>query len=87
MGCSSSRSFPGAGKGWARLRHRIARAIAFVSCNARSPELGDRFHIRLFWHDFVESEVVSELAGAGLRCIEKLEIQGSTPCTFFLHHE
>lgn len=68
----------------ARVRKIIARVVSFASLNGRRIELGDRFHTRLFWHDFANSDVESELAQAGLRTIDTLEIGGSTPCTFFL---
>ena len=52
--------------------------------NRRRPELGDRFHTRLFWHDFVNAEVEAELAQAGLSVREVHEIGGFTACTFFI---
>lgn len=68
----------------AKFRHLVARSIALLSLNERRPELGDRFHTRLFWHDFSSDEVVDELAEGGLKVLETLEIGGSTPCNFFV---
>lgn len=68
----------------AQIRNFVARAVAFVSFNRRKIELGDRFDTHLFWHDFLASEVESELAQAGLRNVGTLEVGGPPACTFFL---
>ncbi len=68
----------------ARIRNFIARCVALVSLNSRSIEIGDRFHTKLFWHDFTNNEVETELTLAGFHLLDTLEIEGSTPCTFFI---
>ncbi len=68
----------------ARIRDFLARCVALVSRNSRSVEIGDRFHTKLFWHDFTNDEVETELSLAGLHLLDTLEIAGSTPCTFFI---
>ena len=65
-------------------RHRIAQSIARLSFNTRTPEIGDRFHTGLFWHDLVDDDVVKETLHAGLERIDELPIGGSTPCHFHL---
>ncbi|MEH6824417.1 MAG: class I SAM-dependent methyltransferase [Motiliproteus sp.] len=68
----------------ARIRHFVARCVALLSLNQRSTELGDRFHSHLFWHDFTNDEVEEELSLAGLKLLDRLEIEGYAPCTFFI---
>ncbi len=73
---------PGARK--AAWRQRAARTVSIVSGNVRRPELGDRFHRELFWHDFEPAEVLEELSDAQLTVVDSLSIGGGTPCDFFV---
>ncbi len=64
------------------VRHALATAFSRITFNRRRPEIGDRFHTRLFWHDFTGEEAFEEFDAAGLSPAETLEIDGGTPCTF-----
>ena len=68
----------------ASLRYAIASFLRIISLNPRRPELGDRFHTGLFWHDFTDATLRAEVMEAGLTIVEMLEISGGTPCTFYL---
>ena len=68
----------------ARIRDFLARCVALVSLNSRPLEIGDRFHTKLFWHDFTNDEVEEELSLAGLHLLDTLEIADAPPCTFFV---
>ena len=65
-------------------RHLLAHLIRVLSLNSRRPEFGDRFHNRLFWHDFSLDTLLGELDAAELEILDSLEIAGGTPCNFYL---
>jgi len=64
------------------LRHALARTVAAMTFNGRTPELGDRFRTELFWHDFTTEEVRAELAAAELELLDSHAVEGNTPCVF-----
>ncbi|MFW2405414.1 MAG: class I SAM-dependent methyltransferase [Gammaproteobacteria bacterium] len=68
----------------AALRHAVAWIVRILTLNPRRPELGDRFHTGLFWHDFTSSALHAELAAAGMQVVDSLEIGGGTPCDLHL---
>lgn len=75
---------PGGRTAGARLRHLIARSLSLITLNARIPEIGDRFHTGLFWHDLTAREVTEDIEHAGLRLVDRLSIEDGTPCDFYL---
>jgi len=83
-GCLVISVTPQSGGAGPAVRHAIAWLTRLLSLNSRRPELGDRFHNGLFWHDFTDRTLVAELDDAGMEIIDSLEIGGGTPCHFYL---